>query len=106
MRNPTISPVLNRVLETALQRFEATRNIQDVSTTAHALCDAESERLDSELSMVRYIAWAIPSIGFLGTVRGIGEARMIRRIDGRPWHGLAERRLRAGTDDPDLRHQR
>ena len=24
--------------------------------------------------MVRYIAWAIPSIGFIGTVRGIGEA--------------------------------
>jgi biopolymer transport protein ExbB/TolQ len=24
--------------------------------------------------MVRYIAWAIPSIGFLGTVRGIGDA--------------------------------
>jgi biopolymer transport protein ExbB/TolQ len=24
--------------------------------------------------MIRYIAWAIPSIGFIGTVRGIGEA--------------------------------
>ena len=24
--------------------------------------------------MVRYIAWAIPSIGFIGTVRGIGDA--------------------------------
>jgi len=26
------------------------------------------------LSMIRYIAWAIPSIGFIGTVRGIGDA--------------------------------
>ncbi len=66
--------LLPRTLLAALQRFGATRNIQDVSTTVHALCDAESERLDSELSMVRYIAWAIPSIGFLGTVRGIGDA--------------------------------
>jgi biopolymer transport protein ExbB/TolQ len=24
--------------------------------------------------MIRYIIWAIPSIGFIGTVRGIGEA--------------------------------
>ena len=24
--------------------------------------------------MTRYIIWAIPSIGFIGTVRGIGEA--------------------------------
>ena len=38
------------------------------------MCDAEAERLDSELAMVRYIAWAIPSIGFIGTVRGIGDA--------------------------------
>jgi biopolymer transport protein ExbB/TolQ len=66
--------LLPRSLSTALHRFSATRNIQDVSTTAHAVCDAETERLDSELSMIRYIAWAIPSIGFIGTVRGIGEA--------------------------------
>ena len=66
--------LLPRALLAGLHRFGATRNIQDVSTTAHGMCDAESERLDSELSMVRYIAWAIPSIGFLGTVRGIGDA--------------------------------
>jgi biopolymer transport protein ExbB/TolQ len=66
--------LLPRALLSALHRFGATRNIQDVSATAHAVCDSEAERLDSELSMVRYIAWAIPSIGFIGTVRGIGEA--------------------------------
>ena len=66
--------LLPRALLAALHRFTATRSIQDVSTTAHGLCQAESERLESELSMVRYIAWAIPSIGFIGTVRGIGDA--------------------------------
>ena len=48
--------------------------MQDVSQAAYEVCDAEADRLDSELSMIRYIAWAIPSIGFIGTVRGIGEA--------------------------------
>ena len=66
--------LLPRVLLVALNRFTATRSIQDVSATVHALFGAESDRLESELSMVRYIAWAIPSIGFIGTVRGIGEA--------------------------------
>lgn len=66
--------LLPRSILSGLHRFRATRNIQDVSTTAHDVCAAESERLESELSMVRYIAWAIPSIGFIGTVRGIGEA--------------------------------
>ncbi len=66
--------LLPRSLLSALHRFRATRNIQDASNTAHGVCEAESERLESELSMVRYIAWAIPSVGFIGTVRGIGEA--------------------------------
>ena len=66
--------LLPKALLSALYRSSATRNIQDVSETARAICEAESDRLDSELSMVRYIAWAIPSIGFIGTVRGIGEA--------------------------------
>ncbi len=66
--------LLPRALLTALHRFRSTRNIQDVSSSIRAICESESERLDSELSMIRYIAWAIPSIGFLGTVRGIGQA--------------------------------
>jgi biopolymer transport protein ExbB/TolQ len=66
--------LLPRALLAALHRFSATRNIQDAAGAAHAYCTAESERLESELSMIRYIAWAIPSVGFIGTVRGIGQA--------------------------------
>jgi biopolymer transport protein ExbB/TolQ len=66
--------LLPRALLTALHRFRSTHNIQDVSNAVRAICESESDRLDSQLSMIRYIAWAIPSIGFLGTVRGIGMA--------------------------------
>lgn len=66
--------LLPRSLLSALQRFGATRNVQDVSSATHTLMNSEAERLESELSMIRYIAWAIPSIGFIGTVRGIGSA--------------------------------
>ncbi|PCJ43611.1 MAG: hypothetical protein COA71_01700 [SAR86 cluster bacterium] len=66
--------LLPRALLSALHRFSTTRSIQDVSSVVKNVCDTEADRLDSELSIVRYIAWAIPSIGFLGTVRGIGEA--------------------------------
>jgi len=66
--------LLPRALLTAIERFAATRNVQDASTSARAVCDSEGERLESELSIIRYIAWAIPSIGFIGTVRGIGDA--------------------------------
>ena len=66
--------LLPRALLNALQRFSSTRNIQDVASSTHTICESEADKLESELSMIRYISWAIPSIGFIGTVRGIGEA--------------------------------
>ena len=66
--------LLPRALLAGLHRFQTTRSIQDVSATIKDVCETESERLETELTIVRYIAWAIPSIGFLGTVRGIGQA--------------------------------
>lgn len=66
--------VLPRALLNALRRFSSTRNIQDVASSTRTIFETEAERLESELSMIRYISWAIPSIGFIGTVRGIGEA--------------------------------
>lgn len=71
---PERSYLLPRALRTALTRYGAGSSIQDVSNVVRDLCDTEANRLDSELSMVRYITWAIPSIGFIGTVRGIGTA--------------------------------
>jgi biopolymer transport protein ExbB/TolQ len=68
------SLLVPRAVLAALARFGATRSVQDASTVAHGICQSEAERLDSELSMLRYIAWAIPAIGFIGTVRGIGDA--------------------------------
>jgi len=66
--------LLPRALLSALRRFTSTRSIQDVSSSTHMILESEAERLESELAMIRYISWAIPSIGFIGTVRGIGEA--------------------------------
>ena len=75
---------LNRTLINGLKRFTTTKNVQDVSTATHTMVESEAERLESELSMIRYIAWAIPSIGFIGTVRGIGAALSLahRAVDG------------------------
>ncbi len=66
--------MLPRALVTGVERFGATRDVQAVSTAVRDLCQSEGDRLESELSTIRYIAWAIPSVGFIGTVRGIGNA--------------------------------
>ena len=76
--------LLPRILTNALNRFATTKSVQDVSTSTHTMVESEADRLESELSMIRYIAWAIPSIGFIGTVRGIGAALSLahRAVDG------------------------
>jgi biopolymer transport protein ExbB/TolQ len=66
--------LLPRALTAALNRFGATHNVQDAAAAAREVCESESARLDSENAMLRYTAWAIPAIGFIGTVRGIGDA--------------------------------
>ena len=58
----------------ALHRFHATSSIQDAANAVKERAELAADRLDSSLSLVRYIAWAIPAIGFIGTVRGIGLA--------------------------------
>jgi biopolymer transport protein ExbB/TolQ len=66
--------LLPRALQSGLSRFQVTSSVQSATEAVSSVCESENNRLDSELSMVRYITWAIPSIGFIGTVRGIGAA--------------------------------
>ena len=72
--NETRNYLLPRALLSSLQRYSSTGNIQEASQAISECCENEAERLNSELSMIRYITWAIPSIGFIGTVRGISLA--------------------------------
>ena len=70
----TLDYLLPRALLSSLHRYSSTGNIQEASQAINECCENEAERLNAELSMVRYITWAIPSIGFIGTVRGISLA--------------------------------
>lgn len=66
--------ILPDIILAALHRFDSTRSIQDSSQAVQERSEMAYDQLDSELGLLRYIAWAIPSVGFIGTVRGIGEA--------------------------------
>ena len=44
--------------------------------------DVELSRLVATMATVNYLAWAIPAVGFVGTVRGLaGGVRHGRRTD-------------------------
>lgn len=68
------SAPLVQTLRTALWRYAGTSSVQNVSDAIESSIEALAVRQETENSMIRYLIWVIPSIGFIGTVRGIGEA--------------------------------
>ena len=67
------SPLV-QTLMASLRRYLITGDVQNTSDAITTSVEVLSVRLEAENSMVRYLIWAIPSIGFIGTVRGIGQA--------------------------------
>ncbi len=65
---------LVKTLSAAVRRYVATGDAQNTSDAIVTGVDALAARIESGNSMIRYLIWAIPSIGFIGTVRGIGQA--------------------------------
>lgn len=57
-----------------LRRYKNTRNVQHAADAIQSSIDTLAMQIESGNNMIRYIIWAIPSIGFIGTVRGIGQA--------------------------------
>jgi len=61
-------------LMASLRRYLITGDVQNTSDAVETSIEALAIRQEAENSMIRYLIWAIPSIGFIGTVRGIGGA--------------------------------
>ena len=65
---------LVRTLASSMRRFMITGDVQNTSDAIESSVNALAVKQEAENSMIRYLIWAIPSIGFIGTVRGIGVA--------------------------------
>ncbi|MGI9311265.1 MAG: MotA/TolQ/ExbB proton channel family protein [bacterium] len=67
------SPLI-KTLSAAARRYVVTGDVQNTSDAIVAGVEALAAQIEAGNSMIRYLIWAIPSIGFIGTVRGIGQA--------------------------------
>jgi len=65
---------LVETLMASLRRYLITNDVQNTSDAVESSVESLAVRQEAENSMIRYLIWVIPSIGFVGTVRGIGEA--------------------------------
>ncbi len=66
----------------ALSKFAISRKAPDVGEVVRTQAEVEQGRLVSSMGMITYLTWAIPAIGFLGTVRGLaGGLSNFRNVD-------------------------
>jgi hypothetical protein len=66
--------ILANMIRLALSKYAVSRSGRDVSETVRTQADVDMGRLVSSMATVHYLAWAIPAIGFLGTVRGLATS--------------------------------
>ena len=63
--------VLANMVRSALGKFALSRSGDEVRETVKTQAEVEHGRLAASMAMMNYLAWAIPAIGFFGTVRGL-----------------------------------
>jgi hypothetical protein len=66
--------ILANMIRLGLGKYAISKSAPDVAEVVRNQADVESARLVSTMATVHYLAWAIPAIGFVGTVRGLAGA--------------------------------
>ena len=55
-------------------KYRLSKESSEVLALTDSQIDIYNSQIESEQSFIRYTAWAIPSVGFIGTVWGIGQS--------------------------------
>ncbi len=65
---------LPRLIRRVIAQFQTTRSVDQSATILNASLELYIHEVDIRYSMIRYVVWAIPALGFIGTVIGISLA--------------------------------
>lgn len=71
--NPRRDFLVRRVL-LALEHLEARGDVQHVGSVLQAQSEIDNARVDGSYTMLHVFIWAVPILGFIGTVVGISDA--------------------------------
>jgi biopolymer transport protein ExbB/TolQ len=66
--------ILPSLIDLSILQFQSGRSVDQTVAITNSNLDLIQHRVDLSYSLVRYIAWVIPTMGFIGTVIGIGAA--------------------------------
>lgn len=62
---------LPKLADLVVLQISSTRSVEQATAAMSSKLELASHRLDLEYQLLRYIAWLIPTMGFIGTVVGI-----------------------------------
>lgn len=65
---------LANFLKKLVMQFQSSNSIEQTLNMLNAQLEMRSAEIDLKYNMIRYITWLIPTLGFIGTVIGIGAA--------------------------------
>lgn len=65
----------------ALTKFAVSRNAADAAEVVRSQAELELSRMVAGMATINYLAWAIPAVGFLGTVRGLAGGMSMASVN-------------------------
>jgi len=71
---PGAGRFLPRLIQRVVTQFQTNRSVDQANAVLTSSLELALHEIDLRYSMVRYVVWAIPTLGFIGTVVGISLA--------------------------------
>lgn len=65
---------LPRLIQRIILQFQTSQSVSQANTLLNSSLELYMHEIDLRYNMLRYIAWLIPTLGFIGTVIGIADA--------------------------------
>lgn len=69
--------ILSDLLKKACTKFRTTGSLSELIDIVSIQIEVSQEKSEGSQSIIRYLTWVIPSIGFVGTVLGISQALIV-----------------------------
>lgn len=69
--------ILSDLLKKACTKFHTSKSLSELIDIVSIQIEVSQEKSEGDQSIIRYLTWVIPSIGFVGTVIGISQALIV-----------------------------
>lgn len=66
--------ILSDLLKKACTKFHTSKSLSELIDIVSIQIEVSQEKAEGDQSVIRYLSWVIPSLGFIGTVIGISQS--------------------------------